>query len=442
MKSLLFAASLFLTGCGAIYIAPDVSDQVTDANVTIVPLTGAAAAQANQSRYNPRQVPAVFFQNAGSGGGLRAAGALPDAVLEPQNRPLASEVRLPPAVAQTPYEIGVGDVLVIATLTSASTVEELSGLLAAQNRRQGYTVQDDGAIAIPDVGRVQLAGLNMEEAESVVFQALVSSQLDPTFSIEVAEFNSKRVTVGGAVRNPTIVPITLTPLTLQEAIAASGGVAALDPQFTTVRLYRNGTLYQVPLDQLPNADVRLIAGDSIFVDTDYQLDQAQAYFTQQITLANLRQSSRSQAIAELQTEVNLRRAALTEDRANFSALLAADAVDRDFVYLTGEVKTQGRFPLPFGRTASLADALFVQGGALPDTGNPAEIYLLRGDASDRVTAFHLDGSNPVNLLRATDLELRPNDIIFIAQQPVTRWNRTVQQIVPSLILAGAARVAP
>jgi polysaccharide export outer membrane protein len=37
--------------------------------------------------------------------------------------------------------------------------------------------------------------------------------------------------------------------------------------------------------------------------------------------------------------------------------------------------------------------------------------------------------------------MRSNDIVFIAEQPVTRWNRVVQQIVPSLITAGATALA-
>lgn len=437
IKPLAAIFCLTLSGCGAVYIAPSVSEQAGDADVSIVEMTNATVAAANRSSYTPRQLPAVFFQNAGAGGGLRGAGALPDPVLEAQRRPGAIATRLPPAQPAAPYEIGIGDVLVLATLQSATSIEELSGLLAAQNRRQGYTVQDDGAIAIPDVGRVQMAGLNLEEAEAEVFQALVANQLDPTFSIEVAEFNSKRVTVGGAVQASTVVPITLTPLTLQEALAAAGGVVAPDPDFVTIRLYRDGTLYQVPLKDLPNANVRLAAGDSIFVDTDYQLDQAQAYFEEQIRLTELRQTARTSALSDLQTEVALRRAALTEERSNFEARNALDAVPRDYVYLTGEVTQQGRFALPFGTQANLADALFAQRGPIPNTGNPAEIYVLRANPDDDVTAFHLDGSNPVNMLLATRFEMRPNDIIFVAQQPVTKWNRVVQQLVPSLIIAGA-----
>lgn len=429
-------AGLLLAGCGSIYYAPDVSGKRTDANVSIIPLTAQTAQSANRSTYRPRSLPAVFFQNAGAGRGLRGAGALPNPASQFQSRPAGIKTHLPPPTSPAPYTIGVGDVLVLATPQSAKSIEELSGLLAAQNSRQGYTVQDDGAITIPDVGRVQLAGLDLEAAEAEVFQALVSSKLDPTFSIEVAEFNSKRATIGGAVREPQTLPITLAPLTLQEAVAAAGGTTALDPQFTAVRLYRDGTLYQVPFEDLHETNVTLIAHDSIFVDTGYQLDQAQAYFAEQITLVQLRQSARTQALAQLQSEVDLRRAALDETRSNFQARLEADAVDRDFVYLTGEVTEQGRFPLPFSRHATLADALFAQGGPIPDTGNPGEIYLLRGHRDNRVTAYHLDGRNPVNMLNATKIQLRPNDIVFVSQQPVTRWNRVVQQIVPSLIVAG------
>jgi polysaccharide export outer membrane protein len=39
----------------------------------------------------------------------------------------------------------------------------------------------------------------------------------------------------------------------------------------------------------------------------------------------------------------------------------------------------------------------------------------------------------VNFTLATRFEMRPNDVIFVAEQPVTRWGRVIQQITPSLI---------
>ena len=75
------------------------------------------------------------------------------------------------------------------------------------------------------------------------------------------------------------------------------------------------------------------------------------------------------------------------------------------------------------------------------TGNPAQIYVLRGSPDPRdfgaVTAWHLDARNAANITLATRMQLRPNDIVFIAEQPVTRWNRVITQITPSLITSVA-----
>ena len=78
------------------------------------------------------------------------------------------------------------------------------------------------------------------------------------------------------------------------------------------------------------------------------------------------------------------------------------------------------------------------------TGNPSQVYVLRGSDDPRefgaVTAWNLDARNAANLILATRMELRPNDIIFVAEQPVTRWNRVITQITPSIISSVASSV--
>lgn len=434
--------ALTLSSCGAVYHSQRVVSGATDdAKVRVVPVTSQSVLVANRSSYTPRDLPAVFRTTAGIGGGLRGAGAVPEPSYTAQTRPSSLATRLPPARQPQPYMIGVGDVVLLAT-PAGSSVEQLSGLLAAQNSRQGYTVQDDGSIAIPDVGRVAIAGLTLEEAEATLFQNLVSAQIEPTFSLEISQFNSKKISVGGAVPNPGVVPITLTPLYLDEALAGVGGTTAANMDYTSVRLYRDGTLYQVPLDALySNSSIQkipLFPGDSLFVDDTYQLDQASAYFSQQIQLASYRQNARSEALSQLATEVSLRRAQLAEARTNYSAQVQFDATDRDYVYLAGEVKTQGRFPLPLGRQANLADALYEGAAGLAAmTADPRHIYVLRGSEApmefDAFTAWKLDTSNVTTLTLATRFELRPNDIVFVAEQPVAKWNRVINQITPSII---------
>lgn len=445
MRILISAAfALTLAGCGVVYHSPTVQrGSSDDSMVRVMPITPENVILANRSDYTPKSLPEYFSQTA-EGNGLRGIGSIPDPVFEPEARPGTLELRVPPNPAPEPYRIGVGDVVLLATPNTGSTVGELAGLLAAQNRRQGYTVQDDGVIAIPDVGRVSLADLTLEEAEAVLFQRLVESQIDPTFSLEIAEFNSKRVSIGGAVGRPTVETIKLTPLYLDEALAAAGGVTVQDLDYGSIRIYRAGTLYQIPLTELYARSglrrIQLIDGDSVFVDTEYELDQAKSYFSEQIQLANLRQSRRQSALNELNSAISIQRAALNERRSNFNTQLKHGTVSRDYVYITGEVRKQARFPLPFGNTAFLADALYEGGGGLSTkSADVRHIYVLRGSPNPReyaaVTAWQLNVKQAPNIILATRFELRPNDVIFVSEQPVTRWNRTISQILPSLTLA-------
>jgi len=446
--TLFMTCAVLLSACGISYHSPSVNPvKQSDGKIRVLPINAETVLLANRSQYRPKSLPPVFFQTTSVSGTQRGAGALPSPVGSTQRRPLALDLRVPPPSNPGPYRIGVSDVVLLATPQAGNTLEELSGLLAAQNARQGYTVQDDGSIAIPNVGRVVVAGLTLEEAEDSLFQRLVENQLDPTFSLEIAEFRSKRVSIGGAVQRPAVVPVTLTPVYLDEAIAAAGGlqVPGSDQDFTSIRIYRDGTLYQIPLTEYrANANfrrVQLIDGDSVFIDTEFELTQAQAFFEQEIRVAQLRQSARTTALNELQIEFDVRRASLQDARSNYLARVELGAVDRDYVYLTGEVESQSRFPLPFGQQASLADAIFEGAGGIPTrTGDLRHVYVLRASTDQRefgaVTAWQLDGTQATNFVLATTFELRPNDVIFVAEQPVTRWGRVIDQISPTLIASG------
>ena len=437
----LTTAVMLPVGCGVVYTSPSVKEFAgTDVSVREIQLTPQSVLLANRTPYSPRNLPREFFASASArqGPGL---GTLPSAPPTPEEAPKTMQLRVPPETPARPYRIGVGDVVLLATKSGGSSIEELSGLLAAQQQRQGYTVSDDGSISIPDIGRVEIGGLTLQEAQDRVFKFLLDNQVDPAFSLEVAEFNSRRVTVGGAVRNAMRVPITLRPLTLGEALTASGGEVIQDEQFASIRIYRNGTLYQIPYDDYLSRpdlrDLRLLDGDAVFVDTTYDLDRAFEFYRQQIDVIQLRNQARRDAVDMLSSEVSLRRGMLRERRSNFEARTELGAEPRDYVYLTGEVGQQNRIPLPYEQQATLADVLYGNGGFPTETGNASHIYVLRPSSNPSefgaVTAWHLDAANTVNLTLATRMEMRPNDIVFIEEQPITKWGRAFQQFLPSLL---------
>jgi polysaccharide export outer membrane protein len=318
----------------------------------------------------------------------------------------------------------------VATRQAGNSVEQLSGLLAAQTQRQGYVVSDDGAISIPDIGRVEIGGLTLTQAQDRIFEFLLENQVDPAFSLEVTDFNSQRVTVGGAVRQAARVPITLQPLTIGDALTATGGVVVQDEQFASIRIYRDDTLYQIPYeDYLEQPTLRerpLRNGDAVYVDTTYSLDRAYEFYSREVDVISSRRS--------------LRQSMLEERRENFNAREALGAEARDYIYLVGEVRTQGRVPLPYEQQATLADVLYGGGGFPTPTGNASNVYVLRPSQDPAefgaITAWHLDARNTVNMTLATRMEMRPNDIVFVEEQPITKWNRVVTQALPSLTLFG------
>jgi polysaccharide export outer membrane protein len=507
----LIAAMLALTvgGCGALYTSPKVTDGLGDVDVRVVSMTFSSTIEANLSAYVPARLPPYFRPEPSVGAPRIGAGAigampplldpddlagrrrvtdtasrqLPPAATEATRPPGQAATRLPPPGEPQPYRIGVADVVLLSANTTGATLNDVPALIAAQNRRQGYIVQDDGAIAVPDVGRVRIGGLTLEEAEAAIFQALVSQRLDPTFSLEIAEFNSQRVSIGGAVKSPELAPITLKPLYLSEALQLAGGVSASDPDYVLIRLFRNGEVYQAPLRRLYADgglnDVLLRDGDSVFVDTRYDVANARSYFEEQLRLRDAELREREFTFRQTQSEIEEARLATTlaqfqyqraqlqqqlvrmridianynaqrenvdriesaDARAAFKDRLELGAVKRDYAYIAGEVRKPSRMELPFETRASLADLLFKDGGIDMKTSDYAEIYVLRRsirpEEAGGVTAYHLDASNAAALTEAAVFELRPNDVVFVAEQPITTWNRVLVQLTPQFFLQAA-----
>ena len=82
---------------------------------------------------------------------------------------------------------------------------------------------------------------------------------------------------------------------------------------------------------------------------------------------------------------------------------------------------------------TLADILFTPNGALNNLmAKRSEVYLLRGRSPS--VAYHLDAQNVSRILVAAQTELRPNDIVYVADRPIISFSRTLAEINPLRIL--------
>ena len=84
-----------------------------------------------------------------------------------------------------------------------------------------YTVNEDGTIELPVLGKVQVAGLTRPEIEQKLQGLLATQVLNPLVQVNLVD---AKVTVMGEVKDPKQVEMKNGRLTILEALAAAGDV--------------------------------------------------------------------------------------------------------------------------------------------------------------------------------------------------------------------------
>jgi polysaccharide export outer membrane protein len=116
-------------------------------------------------------------------------------------------------VAGQEYTIGPRDVLGITVWGQADLSRD-------------YTVDPDGFVPFPLIGRVKAAGLTPKEMAAQLTEALGKDYLvNPQVIVNVKEYLSQRVQVLGAAEKPGVYHLT-GPTTLLEILSRAGGFAS------------------------------------------------------------------------------------------------------------------------------------------------------------------------------------------------------------------------
>jgi len=134
-----------------------------------------------------------------------------------------------------------------------------------------YTVDGEGFVNLPHVGKVRAAGLGQAALQSAIEAAYRAGEIYTNPSITVTVPAALRfVNVSGAVRQPRRVEYT-SDLTLLGAISACGGFTEYADQ-GKVRLIRRGGVQIVNIKAVrkdPSQDVVLLPGDQIEVPQSF-----------------------------------------------------------------------------------------------------------------------------------------------------------------------------
>ncbi len=154
-------------------------------------------------------------------------------------------------------QIGAGDLREITVFDTP----ELSGKARVAN---------SGDVSLPLLGQLHLAGLNTDQAQKSVAQALVDRQLvkDPQVSVFVAEYATSGVSVLGEVKHPGIFP-SLGQHRLLDYISLAEGLTPMAGTSVTITPRGSAQSRTLTLPSIssptPEQNPEIFPGDTIFV---------------------------------------------------------------------------------------------------------------------------------------------------------------------------------
>jgi len=135
-----------------------------------------------------------------------------------------------------------------------------------------YTIDSEGSVNLPHIGRVKIAGLTPGAAESAIENAYKSREIYTNPDVVITmQAQSRFVNVGGEVKAPQRVPFT-PDLTILSAISAAGGFSTF-AEGRKVRLLRDNQVMIVDVIKIranPSLDVQLKPGDRIETPSIFQ----------------------------------------------------------------------------------------------------------------------------------------------------------------------------
>ncbi len=282
--------------------------------------------------------------------------------------PVIEDNRLP----ESDYLIGPGDVLLI----NVNGKVELSspGLVSSSDTVSGSRVDESGAVRLPLVGEVTVAGMNLTQIESRLRQVFSRYLTDPWIVVEIAVYRSHPLYLLGQFRNAGTFYMD-RPLTLLNGLAMGGGM--LDTaNLRSARLVRDGQIVPVDIYQLLREgslqqNVWLHAEDTIYVPDDKNQN----------------------------------------------------------VFVFGGVTKPGPVPMPNGRL-SLSQAL-ASAGVEEVRGDTAYVRIIRSISTIRGELLVVDQSSILHG-EALPFPLVEGDVVYVPRSKIGNWNRAIQDILPSL----------
>lgn len=297
--------------------------------------------------------------------------------------------------------IGVGDELSVLIFEAGP-----DGLFSTTERKSTnipVVVQPNGYGQIPYAGAIKFAGKTLEAARQEVAQALKAKAVEPDVVVNISKNYSRMVSVQGAVNQPQMVVLGLSPQPLTNVIAAAGGPAKppYDTYVTLTRGRKSSTvLFQSVIDD-PKEDIMIQPRDKIFLIYDPQTFTA---------LGNVYKSGKipfetsTLTLVEAAALTGGARAELADPKGYFIFRYEYERVYRQVV---GEERFRD----------------LLQKGMVPDREGRYPIV------------YRIDMTDPQSYLLTQSFPVRNKDVLYLARHPTTDFVKFIAIIRGPVALA-------
>ena len=141
----------------------------------------------------------------------------------------------------------------------------ISGTSGSNQGVSGYTVDDQGEIDFPVLGKLHIAGMKRQEVAEFIKDKLVTSNLvkDPVVTVE---FQNLCISVLGEVNNPGRINIDRDKVTILEALSMAGDLTIYGKREKVLVLRQEGDIQRV-------YGVNLTSGQHVYTSPVYYLQQ-------------------------------------------------------------------------------------------------------------------------------------------------------------------------
>ena len=240
-----------------------------------------------------------------------------------------------------------------------------------------YTISPDGDVTIPYVGQVMINDKTKEEAQAFINNVLKTYYQEPETIVKIEQYNSAFVYVTGAINRPLSILLSEQPLKILDALIKAGYIKDQKSYIKTALLRRGSEVFEIDLYELLNKN-----------NTDL--------------------------------DIYLRK----------NDVLHVSESDTDQAYAFGEFTTSG--PISVYKDLTLTELLATK-GINKATAKTKNIYVLREDLTKflHVDIYTINLNNPAAFIAANNFYILPNDIVFIPQTKLVKWNNVISLLTPS-----------